>query len=449
MKVWNPHVLCDGVPAGHRAAWCIDHLGLNSEDARSRVLEEFPLKFGHPLWNPDLLCAGPSSEDRARWCVQSCGMTVSEAQNRVMTEFAKVFEQAANESLEKWNPEIDCDGTLSRVLAEQRAEDMGLSASAARTWVMQEFASLFSQQSRWSPDVICDGVPAGDRVAWCVQNLLLSSEEARQRVMREFCTNFGERAGITAVKMWEVFPEAEDGSLVWCDEFDYTGPPDPSKWSCEIGDHGWGNGELQAYTDDPSNVWVSDGVLRIQAKRQSLGQRNYTSSRLTTKGKADWQYGRIEVRLRPPSGRGTWAAAWMLPTNNKFGDWPMCGEIDIMEHVGHDAGKIHGTIHTEMCNHKKGTQVGNILNVDLEQWHTYGVAWSHDRLNFSYDGHRYLTVTKEKWASEEAWPFNKPFFIVLNLAVGGDWGGQKGVDDVAFDAGQMMEVAWVRVYGSA
>lgn len=418
-------------------------------DARSRVLEEFPLKFGHPLWNPDLLCAGPSSEDRARWCVQSCGMTVSEAQNRVMTEFAKVFEQAANESLEKWNPEIDCDGTLSRVLAEQRAEDMGLSASAARTWVMQEFASLFSQQSRWSPDVICDGVPAGDRVAWCVQNLLLSSEEARQRVMREFCTNFGERAGITAVKMWEVFPEAEDGSLVWCDEFDYTGPPDPSKWSCEIGDHGWGNGELQAYTDDPSNVWVSDGVLRIQAKRQSLGQRNYTSSRLTTKGKADWQYGRIEVRLRPPSGRGTWAAAWMLPTNNKFGDWPMCGEIDIMEHVGHDAGKIHGTIHTEMCNHKKGTQVGNILNVDLEQWHTYGVAWSHDRLNFFYDGHRYLTVTKEKWASEEAWPFNKPFFIVLNLAVGGDWGGQKGVDDVAFDAGQMMEVAWVRVYGSA
>lgn len=267
--------------------------------------------------------------------------------------------------------------------------------------------------------------------------------------MREFCTNFGERAGITAVKMWEVFPEAEDGSLVWCDEFDYTGPPDPSKWSCEIGDHGWGNGELQAYTDDPSNVWVSDGVLRIQAKRQSLGQRNYTSSRLTTKGKADWQYGRIEVRLRPPSGRGTWAAAWMLPTNNKFGDWPMCGEIDIMEHVGHDAGKIHGTIHTEMCNHKKGTQVGNILNVDLEQWHTYGVAWSHDRLNFFYDGHRYLTVTKEKWASEEAWPFNKPFFIVLNLAVGGDWGGQKGVDDVAFDAGQMMEVAWVRVYGSA
>eukprot|EP00435_Cladocopium_sp_Y103_P023106 s295_g5.t1 len=205
MKVWNPHVLCDGVPAGHRAAWCIDHLGLNSEEARRRVLEEFPLKFGHPLWNPDLLCAGPSSEDRARWCVQSCGMTVSEAQDRVMAEFAKVFEQAANESLEKWNPEIDCDGTLSLVLAEQRAEDTGLSANAARTWVMQEFASLFSQQSRWSPDVICDGVPAGDRVAWCVQNLGLSSEEARQRVMLEFCANFGERAGITAVAWYAMF----------------------------------------------------------------------------------------------------------------------------------------------------------------------------------------------------------------------------------------------------
>lgn len=173
-----------------------------------------------------------------------------------------------------------------------------------------------------------------------------------------------------------------------------AGPPDPSKWSCEIGDHGWGNGELQSYTDSPSNVWVSDGALHIQAKKQSLGQRSYTSARLTTKGIADWKYGRIEVRLRPPSGRGTWAAAWMLPTNNRFGDWPMCGEIDIMEHVGHDAGRVHGTIHTEMCNHKKGTQVGNILTVDLEQYHTYGVAWSHDRLNFFYDGHRYLTVTK-------------------------------------------------------
>ena len=146
----------------------------------------------------------------------------------------------------------------------------------------------------------------------------------------------------------EVFPEAEHGSLIWSDEFDYTGltwidmsfeintfsdcrcavrkpfttagAPDPLKWSCELGDHGWGNGELQAYTDDPSNVWVSEGALHIKARRQSLGQRNYTSARLSTEGKADWQYGRIEVRLRLPAGRGTWAAAWMLPTNNKFGD---------------------------------------------------------------------------------------------------------------------------------
>lgn len=247
----------------------------------------------------------------------------------------------------------------------------------------------------------------------------------------------------------------------------FAGPPNPSKWSCELGDHGWGNGELQSYTDAPTNVWVSDGLLHIQAKRETHGQRHYTSARLTTKGKADWLYGRIEVRLRLPSGRGTWAAAWMLPTHNRFGDWPMCGEIDIMEHVGHDAGRIHGTIHTEMCNHKKGTQVGQILPVAIEEWHTYGVAWSYNRLSFFHDGHRYLTVTKadgfrmlcaqhlstdmmvscqENWASEEAWPFNKPFFILLqlgaalarygapcvcnvtlprNLAVGGDWGGQK------------------------
>lgn len=230
-----------------------------------------------------------------------------------------------------------------------------------------------------------------------------------------------------------------------------------------------------------------DGHLHIKAKREAFGSRHYTSARLATKGKADWRYGRIEVRLRPPVGRGTWAAVWMLPTSSKYGDWPRCGEIDIMEHVGLDPGKVHGTIHTEMCNHKKGTQVGNILDAGLGEWHTYGVAWSHDRLNFFYDGQRYLTVTKahllglpdafsfpfnssqlgrqEKWASEDAWPFNKSFYIVLclgctrqqasahlglrNVAVGGDWGGQKGIDDEALAAGQVMDVAWVRVYGSS
>lgn len=137
-----------------------------------------------------------------------------------------------------------------------------------------------------------------------------------------------------------------------------------------------------------------DGHLHIKAQREAFGSRHYTSARLATKGKADWRYGRIEVRLRPPVGRGTWAAVWMLPSSSKYGDWPRCGEIDIMEHVGLDPGKVHGTIHTEMCNHKKGTQVGNILDAGLGEWHTYGVAWSHDRLNFFYDGQRYLTVTK-------------------------------------------------------
>eukprot|EP00913_Durusdinium_trenchii_P031627 g29617.t1 len=118
---------------GGCTAWCIDHLGLSSEEARNRVLEEFPLKFGHPFWNPDLLCAGPSSEDRARWCVQTCGMTVEAAQKQVMDEFCKLFEDAAQESLARWKSEVDCDGVLSIVLAQQRSE-MGMSEDAAKLW---------------------------------------------------------------------------------------------------------------------------------------------------------------------------------------------------------------------------------------------------------------------------------------------------------------------------
>ncbi|CAJ1331191.1 unnamed protein product, partial [Effrenium voratum] len=447
MKVWNLHVLCDGVPAGHRAAWCVDNHGLSSDEARNRVIEEFPLKFGHPMWNPDLLCAGPCAEDRARWCTQNCGMAVDVAQEQIMREFSSVFEQAADDAISSWNPHVDCDGTLASFLAEQRQSDK-ISEKASKLWVMQDFASLFSTRSRWDPHIVCDGIPAGERAAWCVANLKISSEEARQRVMREFCTNFGEEAGITAVKVSEPFPDADAGALVWSDEFNYTGAPDPSKWSCETGGHGWGNGELQCYTDAPENVWVSDGALHIRALRKRCGERDFTSARLVTKGKGDFLYGRIEVRARVPPGRGTWAAVWMLPTDNKYGDWPACGEIDIMEHVGMDAGKVHGTIHTEMCNHKKGTQVGEILHVLPHEWHTYGVAWSHDRLNFFFDGRRYLTVSKELWASEQAWPFNKPFYLIMNLAVGGDWGGQQGIDNEAFEEGQTLELAYVRVYGS-
>jgi len=244
---------------------------------------------------------------------------------------------------------------------------------------------------------------------------------------------------------WIPLPPADGDLLIWHDEFDYTGPPDPSKWSFELGDSGWGNGELQFYTDSPKNAYVSDGCLRIRALLEKCGSRDFTSARLTTLGKNDWQQGRFEARVRLPCGRGTWAGIWMMPTAGE--PWPTGGEIDIVEHVGHDAGRIHGTVHTALCNHQQASQVGGILPLSVDQWHTYGIEWNAERIDFHCDGFRYFRICKDGGASKEGWPFDTPFHLIMNLAVGGNWGGQQGIDRTAFEGdGQVMEIAWIRAY---
>ncbi len=243
-------------------------------------------------------------------------------------------------------------------------------------------------------------------------------------------------------------PLDPDFQLVWSDEFDYTGLPDPSKWGYDVGGHGWGNRELQFYTND-NNAWVEDGRLIIEARKESRGGRDYTSARLVTKGKGDWLYGRIEVRARIPAGRGTWPAIWMLPTQNKYGIWPASGEIDIMEHVGYDHGVIHGTVHTERYNHMKGTQLGGTRRVPTatEQFHTYSVDWYPDRIEFFIDGQQYFRFNPSVYRLNpgfQEWPFDQPFHLLLNIAVGGDWGGARGIDDEIWPV--RMEVEYVRVY---
>jgi len=234
---------------------------------------------------------------------------------------------------------------------------------------------------------------------------------------------------------------------MWSDEFNYSGPPDPHKWGYDIGGHGWGNGELQYYTDRADNAWVAGGTLHIKAAREAFGGKRFTSARLVTRGRFDFRYGRVEVRVKLPVGRGAWAAAWMLPTDKSYGEWPRSGEIDIMEHVGHDRGKVHGTVHTERFNHGKGTQVGRAIAVDAGKWHTYAVEWSAEGVSFILDGQQYHRFQKRKEGGWAVWPFDQPFHIILNIAVGGSWGGQQGVDEEAFAGeGQVMEVAWVRAY---
>lgn len=244
------------------------------------------------------------------------------------------------------------------------------------------------------------------------------------------------------------FGFAQFTALVWSDEFDYTGLPNPAKWTCEEGGHGWGNNELQYYTMNRSqNARVENGVLIIEAIKETYNGRDYTSARLITTGKGDWLYGRFEARAKVPGGRGIWPAIWMLPTDNAYGGWPASGELDIMEHVGYDPTHIFGTAHTQAYNGKIGTQKGSsATGNDWETaFHVYAIEWSPSKVDFLVDDIKYYTFNNE--GTWEKWPFDKRFHFILNVAVGGSWGGAQGVDPLIFP--RRMEIDYVRVYQSA
>ncbi|RYC70819.1 glycoside hydrolase family 16 protein [Spirosoma sordidisoli] len=236
--------------------------------------------------------------------------------------------------------------------------------------------------------------------------------------------------------------------LVWADEFSTPGLPDSTKWGYEVGGNGWGNNELQFYTRKrPENARVEGGKLIIEARRETWENRGYTSARLLTRPTQTWTYGRIEAYARLPKGRGTWPAVWMLGKNISTAGWPRCGEIDIMEHVGYDEGMVHGSIHSESYNHVKGTQKTNKLKLAdvVNTFHLYAIEWTVDQIDFYIDDQQYYSVQRSALGNSEAqWPFNQPFYLILNLAVGGNWGGQQGVDETIWP--QRMEVDYVRVY---
>ena len=251
------------------------------------------------------------------------------------------------------------------------------------------------------------------------------------------------------------------GDLLWADEFDVDGAPDGSKWSFETQSPGWVNDELQAYVGDRSeNVRVEGGRLVIEARRDFYDGNEYTSARLFSAGKGDFATARIEVRAKLPDGRGTWPAIWMMPTDGfryattcsadsgwtpDCDAWPNSGEIDIMEYVGHDPGVVHGSIHCAAYNWPAGTQKTAMTTVanPSSAFHVYAVEKRPDRLDFYVDDHKYFTYA-EVDGGWETWPFNEPFHVILNLAIGGVWGGVEGVDPDAFP--QRMEVEYVRVY---
>ena len=245
--------------------------------------------------------------------------------------------------------------------------------------------------------------------------------------------------------------EGENWKLVWSDEFDGQGLPDTTKWSYNMGDWGWGNNEPQYYTEGKlKNARQEDGHLIIEAHKNDDGNA-WTSARLSTQGKQSFLYGKIEFKAKVPVGRGTWAAGWLL--GDAYRDeisWPYCGEIDVLECVGYEIddetgnGINHATCHTRAFYFKQGNQIGSKIalnNMDGE-FHTYAVEWYPDVIYGLVDGERYYTYDKN--ANDLEWPFFNPQNIILNLAVGGGWGGAKGIDP-QWESHQYI-IDYVRVY---
>lgn len=251
--------------------------------------------------------------------------------------------------------------------------------------------------------------------------------------------------------------------LVWSDEFNYQGEPDPSKWSYDIWPARKVNNEDQTYTDSPNNVHVDNGNLIITAIKEKQGDAEYTSGRIHSQGKGDFLYGRVDVRAKLPAGQGTWSAIWMLPSNpfkysttceenadwqgsSTCDAWPNSGEIDIMEHVGYDMQTIHGTVHNKAYywanwEQRKASIEGK--NVD-QDFHVYSIEWTPEHIIVLFDNTPYFFYRNES-TGWRAWPYDHPYHVILNLAIGGAWGSSGGpIDDSIFPVS--MEVDYVRIF---
>jgi len=228
-------------------------------------------------------------------------------------------------------------------------------------------------------------------------------------------------------------------NLIWADEFNTPGMPDPAKWGYDIGtgSGGWGNNELEYYTDRTENVTVSGGTLKIIAKKENYSGSSYTSARLLSKNKFSFKYGKVEVKAKIPAGVGTWPAIWMLGSNINTAPWPACGEIDIMEHVGKDLNRIYGTLHYP--GRSGGNADGNtkIVSDATTAFHIYSLEWSASLIKILVDGNVIHTVS-----NTSNLPFNQDFFLLLNVAMGGNFGG--AVD--ASIASAQMEIDYIRIY---
>ena len=282
------------------------------------------------------------------------------------------------------------------------------------------------------------------------------------RLQIEFDTIRGEPI-LSAVVVRGKPADSDRWSLVWQDEFDYEGAPDPDKWNIEEWPARKVNDEDQTYTSRSKNVRVEDGHLVIEAHKEDFNDAAYTSARIQSQGKGDFLYGRIEARAKMPQGKGTWAAIWMLPSDpftyattcsddpdwqgsQDCDAWPNSGEIDILEHVGYEMGHIHGTVHTKSYYWAVWEQrKGRVLFDDVDkEFFDYVLEWTPERIDIFVNDTLYFTYVNEGTGWKE-WPFDKPFHVIINLAIGGYWGrAGGGIDDSIFP--QRLLVDYIRVY---
>lgn len=237
--------------------------------------------------------------------------------------------------------------------------------------------------------------------------------------------------------------------MVWSDEFDGSAL-DESTWNYNLGGNGWGNNEKQYYTSRPENIRVQNGMLEIEARKEQYQNNEYTSARIHSKGKKEFKYGKIEARIKFPGGKGTWPAFWMLGST---GNWPNCGEIDIIEHIGSQPTRASFAVHTALKNGTRGNNWSSVKFFDYslaDDFHVYAIEWAQeekdgkDVIRFMVDDVQYAEIWETQIDNNDSWPFNKPEYIIFNLAIGGNMGGQ--VDDAIFDTQRIMYVDWVRVW---
>lgn len=250
------------------------------------------------------------------------------------------------------------------------------------------------------------------------------------------CSSLQTRANATPI----VAPEG--WNLTWHDEFEGD-KIDPANWTYDLGAGGWGNGEAEYYTSREENARQEDGMLVIEAHQEKYEDSYYTSARLKTQGLQEFQYGRIEARLKVPAGAGLWPAFWMLGNDFNGSNWPECGEIDIMEYIGKEPDLIMGTAHGPGYSGALGFSKWNRQTYPIaDDFHTYAIEWGPDQIDWFYDGVKYHTLMRSD-VGERKWVFDHPFFIILNLAVGGQLPGPVGLDTV-FPAQFLVD--YVRVF---